>query len=53
MKGGKHVYEQKGGLWFLFTPHMATEHVKARLHKAEKEQAALAKQQPAAATGQR
>lgn len=48
MKGGKHVYEQKGGLWFLSTPHTATEHLKARTHKAEKELAALTKQQPAA-----
>jgi len=39
LKPGRHVYEQKGGLWFLATQQQATEHLKAKVHKAEKEQA--------------
>jgi chaperonin cofactor prefoldin len=49
LKPERHVYEQKGGLWFLTSQQQATEHLKARVHKAEKEQAQTAAKGSAAA----
>ena len=37
IKPGKHVYESRGGIWFMSTPHTATEHLKAKVHQMEKQ----------------